>query len=45
MTTIYKERANGRWEYWTYVDHARIYLSEKTANKEIKRGAILKEIA
>ena len=27
METFYKERANGKWEYWTYSDGQRIYVS------------------
>lgn len=42
---IYRERANGRWEHWTYVDGQRIMLSERTVLKELARGATLREIA
>ncbi len=36
--TIYCERANGRWEYWTYSDHKRVYVSADWANKQVRRG-------
>lgn len=35
--TIYRERANGRWEYWTYADGQRLYLSLAFVRRE--RGA------
>lgn len=31
MDTVYRERANGRWEYWTYSDGLRYRISEATA--------------
>ncbi len=37
--TIYKERSNGRWEYWTYCDNRRVNLTEAFVRKEIGNGA------
>lgn len=31
MDTVYRQRANGRYEYWTYSDGRRYAISEKTA--------------
>ncbi len=31
MDTIYRERANGRWEYWMYCDGKRVYVPEHLA--------------
>lgn len=39
--TIYRERGNGRWEYWTYCDRRRVYLHETTVMLELERGAKL----
>ncbi len=36
--TIYCERANGRWEYWTYSDGRRIYVSADWANTQVRRS-------
>ena len=36
--TIYKERSNGRWEYWCYCDGARCYVSIGYAIKEVESG-------
>jgi hypothetical protein len=36
---IYRERANGRSEYWTYLDGQRVYLSPAMAEREFRRGA------
>jgi hypothetical protein len=36
MDTIYRERANGRWEYWTYREGQRVYLSADTAERWIR---------
>lgn len=38
MDTIYKERANRRWEYWTYIDGVRYQLTEKAALSDVRRG-------
>lgn len=27
MQTFYRERANGRWQYWTYSDGQRYYVA------------------
>lgn len=37
MKKLYRERANGRFEYWTYCDGQRVYLSETTALRELAR--------
>ena len=37
--TIYRERANGRWEYWTYADGARVRLTETMAARMLAQGA------
>ena len=29
--TIYRERANGRFEYWTYSEGRKYYISKQTA--------------
>ncbi len=39
--TIYRERANGRLEFWFYSDGDRHYISEQSARKELARGARL----
>jgi hypothetical protein len=45
MDIIYRERANARWEYWTYSDGERIYISEKFALRWVRQGtAIIKDI-
>lgn len=36
---VYRERANGLWEFWTYSDSQRVYISRKQANKMISQGA------
>ncbi len=38
MDTFYKERANGRWEYWTYSDGRKYQISGKWAEREAARG-------
>ena len=39
LMTIYRERANGKWEYWTYCDKQRIMLSESDVRRELGNGA------
>ena len=36
--TYYVERANGRFEYWMYCEGLRVYVSKKTADKDVARG-------
>lgn len=38
MMTIYRERANGRWEFWTYSDGDRVYVSAAFAEREAQRA-------
>lgn len=38
MQTIYRERAHGVWEYWTYFDSQRTYLSQSCASKMLRSG-------
>ncbi len=40
MTKIYRERANGRWEYWLYLDGERRYLSAEAVKREERRGNV-----
>ena len=39
--TIYRERANGRDEYWTYSDGARVYISKAQCERMLRQGARL----
>lgn len=41
METVYKERANGRWECWTYSDGARVYISQSMVDTMLRQGARL----
>jgi len=41
METIYRERANGRFEFWTYSDGRRVYISAATAERMRQQGARL----
>jgi len=36
VDTIYRECANGRWEYWTYSDGLRYRISETTAMRWLR---------
>ena len=36
---IYRERANGRQEQWTYADGQRVYISQALADKMERQGA------
>jgi len=45
METVYKERANGRWEYHTYSDGERYYISEAQALKMVRQGAKILDIS
>lgn len=38
---VYKERANGQWEYWTYSDGERYRITAKQAEIMIRQGAKL----
>ncbi len=40
MTKVYKERANGRWEYWIYADGQRVTLNATAVRREEKRGNV-----
>jgi hypothetical protein len=31
MDTIYRQRANARWEYWTYSEGERYWITEAVA--------------
>lgn len=35
LDTIYSERANGRWEVWTYIDGTRYYLRPQTSESDV----------
>jgi hypothetical protein len=37
MDTIYRERANGRFEFWTYADGRRVFVSASWAQREVAR--------
>ena len=39
--TVYKERANGRWEFWTYADGQRVLISEAFAQLMLRQGVEL----
>ena len=39
--TVYKERANGRFEFWTYSDGRRVMISEVFAQLMLRQGAKL----
>lgn len=41
METVYRERANGRWEYWTYCDGNRVLIPKSTADHIISQGGKL----
>ena len=36
--TFYRERANGRWEYWMYSEGRRWYLKAAFVERAIRRG-------
>lgn len=38
--TVYRDRANGRWEYWTYCDGGRVAVSAAWVERELARGRI-----
>jgi hypothetical protein len=38
MSTIYRERNNRRYEFWTFCDGQRIYLAEDSVRRQLKRG-------
>jgi hypothetical protein len=38
VDTIYRERANGRWEYYTYVEGRACYVSGAWAETQAARG-------
>ena len=40
METVYCERANGRLEYFTYSDGARVYVGAAWVARELARGRI-----
>ena len=37
--TIYKEFSSNRWNFWTYVDGMRIFISERNFQLMKKQGA------
>lgn len=37
VDTYYRERANGRWEYWTYCEGRKIFVSERIVTKAVKQ--------
>lgn len=39
MSTIYRERSGGSWEFWTYSEGQRVFVSEAWARREAGRGA------
>lgn len=39
--TVFKNRANGRWEYFTYSDAQRVFISKAQADKMVDQGAKL----
>jgi hypothetical protein len=38
MDTVYRERANGQWEYYTYVEGRTYYVTEAWAEKQSAKG-------
>jgi hypothetical protein len=38
--TVYRERAGGRWQYFTYSDGSTVYVSEKWALAQERRGGV-----
>ena len=38
MDTFYRERANGRWEYWTYSDGLKVRLDAQWAQRQLMRN-------
>jgi hypothetical protein len=38
VDTYYVERANGRFEYWTYCEGRKVYVSKATVDKAVKQG-------
>ena len=40
LDTVYFERANGRTEYWTFSDGARVYVSSSWVSNQQARGTI-----
>jgi hypothetical protein len=38
MSTIYRERSNRRYEFFTFADGQRIYLTEDKVRKDLIRG-------
>lgn len=40
MLTVYRERANGRFEYWTYSDGEKVYLSPGFVARQEARGYV-----
>ena len=39
METIYRERANGQWEYWTYVDGVKYRIGQRQYDLMARQGA------
>lgn len=37
--SIFRERANGKWEHFTYLDGARIYITPEQAGLMLAQGA------
>ena len=38
LDTYYRERSNGRWEYWTYCDGLKVPVSANMAERDAARG-------
>jgi hypothetical protein len=41
METVYRERANGRIEHWTYSDGILVFISQRQADVMLRQGAKL----
>lgn len=37
--TVYKEFSSARWNFWTYCDGIRHFISQKSFDQMIKQGA------
>lgn len=44
MDVFYRERSNGCWEYWTYCEGRKIYVTEKIAMRSVAQGDKLVEV-
>jgi hypothetical protein len=41
MDKVYRERSNGKWEYWIYSDGDRIMVSHDWAYRELQADRIV----